>query len=170
MGVGVRGSSRDVGSVSTGRTVQGDGRRRDRTHIPGISAGVRSDGGIDGAGLGGGVGVDGRRGGPGRASSSFLSNHYPQQKRLNYHQPSEALLERIGTTAHQYVVLWDTLERVRDTDPFPAVAEAASAVIGVVLEQVDVLASASAQVGGGAGAGKGDGVLAVATPVVSPPR
>lgn len=170
MGIGVRGSRGDVGTVSIGRTVQGDGRRQDRTHIPGISAGVRSDGRIDGAGLGGGVGVDGRRGGPGRVSSSFLSNHYPQQKQFNCHQPSEALLESIGTTAHQYMVLWDTLERVRDTDPFPAVAEAAAAVIGVVLEQVDVLASASAQGGAGAGAGKGDGVLAVATPGVSPPR
>ena len=55
---------------------------------------------------------------------------------------SEGLLQALGgEAAQQYAVLWRVLEKVRDVDPFAHVAEAAGAVIAVVMEQAEAFAA-----------------------------
>lgn len=65
------------------------------------------------------------------------NSNQPQQSQLP--SPTKALLQTMGGTAHGYIALWRTLERVRDVDPFPAVAEAAATVIAVVMGPAEAL-------------------------------
>ena len=146
---GARAEDSGGSSSAANRRLQNEARKRDRVKNLGIGAGVRSDGRTDVTGSGGGVVVDGRRGGTGRSLPSSYDNQ-PQQQKQPRRTLSEALVESIGGTAHQYVALWEILERVYDADPFPAVAKAAAAVVGVVLDEVDALASVQAVQAGAA--------------------
>lgn len=123
------------GSASSngGVTQLRDVLRRDRNGTTlAIGAGLRSDGGAVTA-----KGSAAGEGGSGSPSAEQQQSHLPASP-----SPSESLLHSMGSGAPRYLAIWKVLERVRNVDPFRAVAEAAATVVQIVVDQAKALASA----------------------------
>lgn len=127
----------------------------------GIGAGIRSDGGDGSAVLAGGR----VSGGDGKTGSDFSSPSDAQRSRRLV-SPSEPLLKKMGSGARTYVGLWRVLEKVRDLDAFPAVAEAAAVVVEVVVQKAEALAVVAPDVVEATVGAPADGMAAAAAAVV----